>query len=374
MTALTTRKIPLCIPDIDPSETDLMLDAALSGWLAHGPYNQRFEADFARRLGVEYALSLNSCTAALFLAIQAQGIRGEVIMPSFTFVASANATLTAGAIPVFADVDYHTCNIAPDAIEAAITPRTEAIMPVHYGGQPCAMDRIAAIAAKHGLALIEDSAEMRSASGSLWRSSTGYVNDPNVNQGSLKTAGVDVKVSYRLSMSSMGSLLFALDGSYLENLITQPIPGGGGWDCKGLFGPTCGGGNPAWRHVFNTTWSTPWSGLDMTLRWRYFGAVSSESATTNPYLQKAAYLPLSNIAAYSWFDLSGSFNVTKGLRMQLGINNILDKSPPIVTGVDCSTSSPAGANCNGNTFPGVYDAMGRYISTNLQAQSEERSC
>ena len=209
---------------------------------------------------------------------------------------------------------------------------------------------------------------VRSASGSLWRSSTGYVNDPNVNQGSLKTAGVDVKVSYRLSMSSMGSLLFALDGSYLENLITQPIPGAGDWDCKGLFGPTCGGGNPAWRHVFNTTWSTPWSGLDLTLRWRYFGSVSSESATTNPYLQKAAYLPLSNIAAYSWFDLSGSFNVIKGVRMQLGINNILDKSPPIVTGVDCSTSSPAGANCNGNTFPGVYDAMGRYVFINLQAQ------
>ncbi|HEX4388158.1 MAG TPA: TonB-dependent receptor [Steroidobacteraceae bacterium] len=208
----------------------------------------------------------------------------------------------------------------------------------------------------------------RDANGSLWRSSNGFVDDPNVNQGSLKTAGVDAKASYRLGMGGAGSMLFSLEGTYLENLITQPIAGGGSYDCKGLFGATCGGGNPSWRHVFNTTWSTPWAGLDLTFRWRHFGAVSSESATTNPFLQKSAYPPLSNIAAYDWFDLSGSFNVTKGIRLQLGINNILDKAPPLVTGVDCSTSSPAGANCNGNTFPGVYDAMGRYVFMTLTAQ------
>jgi perosamine synthetase len=159
MSETQKRKIPLCVPDIEAAETDLMVEAVLSGWLAHGKHNHDFEERFAALLGVKYALSLNSCTAALFLGIAAQGIKGEVIMPSFTFVASANAVLTAGAMPVFVDIDYDTCNINPAAIEAAITPRTEAIMPVHYGGQPCQMDKIMAIAEKHGLAVIEDSAE-----------------------------------------------------------------------------------------------------------------------------------------------------------------------------------------------------------------------
>jgi outer membrane receptor protein involved in Fe transport len=120
--------------------------------------------------------------------------------------------------------------------------------------------------------------------------------------------------------------------------------------------------------VFNATWSTPWDGLDLNLRWRYFGSNSSESATTNPFLQKTPYLPLAHIAAFNYLDLTGTFNLYKNIRMELGINNIADKSPPIVTGVDCSTSSPAGANCNGNTFPGVYDAMGRYLFATVTAQ------
>lgn len=156
---MSTRNIPLCIPDITAEDTDLMMEAVLSGWLAHGKHNQAFEEQFASLVGVNHALSLNSCTAALFLAIAAQNIGGEVIMPSFTWVATANAALTAGAQPIFVDIDYDTCNINPDAIEAAITPRTEAIMPVHFGGQPANMEKIMAIAQKHGLAVIEDSAE-----------------------------------------------------------------------------------------------------------------------------------------------------------------------------------------------------------------------
>lgn len=156
---MSQRHIPLCIPDIQVEDTDLMLEAVMSGWLAHGKHNQELEEKFAELIGVKYALSLNSCTAALFLAVIGQKITGEVIMPSFTWVATANATLTAGAKPVFVDIDYDTCNINPDAIEAAITPKTEAIMPVHYAGQPANMTRIVEIAHKHGLALIEDSAE-----------------------------------------------------------------------------------------------------------------------------------------------------------------------------------------------------------------------
>ena len=151
--------IPLCIPNIGDEEVQAAVEVMKSGWLTHGPKNTEFEEEFAKYIGVKRAISLNSCTSALPMAIQALGIRGEVILPSFTFVASANAVITAGARPVFADIYYDTCNINPDDIEEKITENTEAIMPVHYGGQSCEMDRIIEIANKHHLAVIEDSAE-----------------------------------------------------------------------------------------------------------------------------------------------------------------------------------------------------------------------
>jgi iron complex outermembrane receptor protein len=208
----------------------------------------------------------------------------------------------------------------------------------------------------------------RDATGSLWRSTNGYVIDPNVNQGQLKTEGIDLKASYRLALTGLGSLLFSLEGSHLKDLITTPLTGGPSWDCTALFGATCGGGNPKWRHVFNATWSTPWDGLDLNLRWRYFGSNSAESATTNLFLAATPYLPLANVAAYNYIDLTGTFNVYKNVRLELGVNNIADKAPPVIVGVDCSTSSPSGANCNGNTFPGVYDALGRYLFAHVTAQ------
>jgi len=151
--------VPLCVPDVTDADVARVVEVLRSGWLTHGPYNKQLEADFARYMGVKHAVSVNSCASALYLAVLALGIRGEVIMPSFTFVATANAAVTAGATPVFADIRYDTCNIDPAAIEAAITSRTEAIMPVHYGGQACDMDAIMTIAQRHGLAVIEDSAE-----------------------------------------------------------------------------------------------------------------------------------------------------------------------------------------------------------------------
>jgi iron complex outermembrane recepter protein len=213
----------------------------------------------------------------------------------------------------------------------------------------------------------------RDASGSLWRSQAGFVIDPTDNEGSLATRGIDLKASYRVPMATLGSLLFSLEGTHLQSLSTTPIPagspgGGGSYDCVGLFGSTCGAANPKWRHVFNGTWSTPWDGLDVNLRWRYIGSDTSELTTTNPFLQGPAYLPLSKIPAFSYFDLTGTFNVYKNVRLELGVNNLFDKAPPLITGADCSTGSPAGANCNGNTFPGVYDSMGRYLFAHITAQ------
>jgi iron complex outermembrane recepter protein len=210
----------------------------------------------------------------------------------------------------------------------------------------------------------------RDSTGSLWLSRQGYVTDTVVNEGQLRTSGIDVKASYRLAMTGLGSLLFSLEGTHLQDLITTPVPGGGSYDCKGLYGPTCGANNPNWKSVFNVTWSTPWDGLDVNLRWRYIGGSTSESSTSNPFLSSTSfYPPLAHIPAFSYFDLTTTFNVYKNVRLELGVNNIADKVPPIVpSDSDCSTASPAGANCNGNTYPGVYDAMGRYVFAHITAQ------
>ena len=152
-------KIPLCIPYTGQEEIDAVSEVIESGWYAHGPKNHEFEEGFADYLGIKHAFSMNSCTSALHLAVEGLGITGEVILPSFTFVASANAVITGGGRPVFADISYDTCNIDPDSIERMISADTEAIMPVHFGGQSADMTAIMGIAEKHHLQVIEDSAE-----------------------------------------------------------------------------------------------------------------------------------------------------------------------------------------------------------------------
>lgn len=152
-------KIPLCIPYVGPAEENALLEVLRSGWYAHGPKNKEFEAGFASLLGVRHAISMNSCASALEVALLAQDIRGEVILPSFTFVASANAVVTAGATPVFADIDVNTHNLNAASLVAAVTDATEAIMPVHVGGLVCNMTEIMCVADRYGLAVVEDSAE-----------------------------------------------------------------------------------------------------------------------------------------------------------------------------------------------------------------------
>jgi len=151
--------IPLGKADIDEKEINLVVDVLKSGWLAHGPKTKEFEQMFADYIGTKHALSVNSCTSALHLVVEALEIKGDVILPSFTFVASANAVVTAGANPVFVDIEKDTRNINPDEIEKRITDKTSAIMPVHYAGHPCDMKRIMEIAESHDLVVIEDSAE-----------------------------------------------------------------------------------------------------------------------------------------------------------------------------------------------------------------------
>lgn len=149
-------------PHIDEAEVDEVLACLRSGWLGTGPKVAQFERDFAafRRASLTQAAAVNSCTAALHISMLAADIEfgSEVITTPLTFCATVNAILHAGLVPVLADVVPCTQNIDADAIEAAITPRTRAILPVHFAGRPCDMGRIMEIARKHGLVVIEDCA------------------------------------------------------------------------------------------------------------------------------------------------------------------------------------------------------------------------
>jgi dTDP-4-amino-4,6-dideoxygalactose transaminase len=153
-------------PAIEEPEIAEVVATLRSGWIGTGPRVARFEHMFAAFTGAPYAIAVSSCTAALHLSMLAGGIgRGdEVITTPMTFCATANAIVHTGATPVFVDVERETGNIDPGRIEAAITPRTKAILPVHYAGRPCRMDRIEPIARRHGCLLIEDAAHAIEAS------------------------------------------------------------------------------------------------------------------------------------------------------------------------------------------------------------------
>lgn len=152
--------IPVSSPLISEDEIAEVADTLRSGWLTTGPKVKRFEEEFAQYIGSKHAVAVNSCTGALHLTLVAAGIgqSDEVITTPFTFIATANVILHVGAKPVFVDITPDTFNIDVEKIEAAITPKTKAIMPVHYAGQPCEMDEILEIARKHNLLVIEDAA------------------------------------------------------------------------------------------------------------------------------------------------------------------------------------------------------------------------
>jgi perosamine synthetase len=152
--------IPFHRPAIDKNEIQSVVETLESGWLTTGHKVKKFEEEFGRYIGCQYAIAVNSCTAALHLALEAIGIEegDEVIVPTMTFTASAEVVLYFKAKPVFVDCLADTFNIDPDQIERAITSRTRAIMPVHFGGQPCDMKPILEIARRHRLYIIEDAA------------------------------------------------------------------------------------------------------------------------------------------------------------------------------------------------------------------------
>jgi dTDP-4-amino-4,6-dideoxygalactose transaminase len=156
----TTAFVPFAPPDLGRAEIDEVRATLESGWLSTGPRVRRFEQDFAAYTGAPHALALNSCTAALHLSLLATGVSAgdEVVTTPLTFCATANAIVHTGATPVFADIDPITWNLDPSAVASVLSPRTRAIIPVHYAGRPADMQVFETLARPREIVLIEDAA------------------------------------------------------------------------------------------------------------------------------------------------------------------------------------------------------------------------
>jgi perosamine synthetase len=156
-----TQQIPLSAPWIDGREEELVVETLRSGQLSLGPMIDRFEDALAAQTGATRVAAVSSGTAGLHLCMRLAGVGAgdEVVTTPYSFVASANCALYEGASPVFADIDPDTLNLDPAAVEAAITPRTKAILPVHIFGYPAELGELEAIAERHGLAIVEDACE-----------------------------------------------------------------------------------------------------------------------------------------------------------------------------------------------------------------------
>jgi dTDP-4-amino-4,6-dideoxygalactose transaminase len=160
MATADTSFLPFALPDTDGAELAEIAAALESGWVTTGPKTRQFEAEFAAMVGAQHAIAVNSCTAAMHLALEAIGLQrnDEVITTPYTFAATAEVVRYFDARPIFVDVEPCSLNMRPDLIEAAITERTRAILPVHIAGLPAEMDSIRAVARRYNLPVIEDAA------------------------------------------------------------------------------------------------------------------------------------------------------------------------------------------------------------------------
>jgi iron complex outermembrane recepter protein len=201
------------------------------------------------------------------------------------------------------------------------------------------------------------------ADGSLWIGTEGYVTDGTYNLGQQDARGIDLTLNYGLDMGFAGHLGFNLASTYNLKLSTEPVPGGGFYDCAGYYGPTCGAPTPRIKSDLRMNWNTPLKGLDAWATWRLVGPVKIENLSQNPLLANtvAPFTQVGNqIPGFNYLDLGASYQVAKQVTVRVGVNNVLDKDPPVI-----ALSYLPGVLGNGNTFPQVYDAMGRYMFLNL---------
>lgn len=206
--------------------------------------------------------------------------------------------------------------------------------------------------------------------GNLWLNVTnlangGYITDTNTNIGGLTTKGIDLNGSYARKFGHLGSLNVSFVGTYLQHLDVNPV-GNVKYNCAGFYGLQCGTPNPKWRHKFRVGFTLP-DGLGISAQWRYFSKVKDDTLSTNPNLAQTganAARPLdAKLNSRSYFDVALTAHVGDRYNLRLGVNNILDKDPPLAgtnaSGAYGARSAPPFGN--GNTFPQVYDSLGRYM-------------
>ena len=194
--------------------------------------------------------------------------------------------------------------------------------------------------------------------GSLWTGSS-FIEAGNANVAGFKTAGLDVGIDTGFKLQGMGRIDISALGTLLQKYESEPVVGTPTYDCVGYHGATCGTPNPKWRHRATLTWNTPYD-LSVSTSWRYIGGVDDEGKSDNGSLNGSFSSPNKSLPSMSYFDLSMSYTFMKAFTLRAGVRNLFDKDPPLAV-----TGAPFG---NGNTYPTVYDALGRQLSLNLTAK------
>lgn len=206
----------------------------------------------------------------------------------------------------------------------------------------------------------------RDPAGSLWLTSGGYIVDYEINIGSVRTKGLEFNGNYSHEIGALGRLGLnfvgtALDQYRVDNGLTER------YDCAGYYGPTCENPRPKWRHKVRATFTTA-SGISLSAQWRYLSAVKVEYRNpSDTFTHAPIYAQDAKIGAQSYFDLTVSADIGDHLSWRLGATNLLDKQPPLVSSGSSSGVNSAcnGTYCSGNTYPGTYDSLGRYVFTGI---------
>ena len=202
--------------------------------------------------------------------------------------------------------------------------------------------------------------------GTLWLLPQASIVGTNLNLGSQRTSGLDIAATYNQKIGAMGNVSVSYAATLLRKLEVEELPGQGSYDCVGYYGSNkCGSPNPEYRHKLRATWNTPWD-IEAAITWRHLSKVLAQETSGNILLNLAdpsatpPKLPAlvadkeRELAAQNYLDLAAAWTVTKGFTVSLGVNNVLDKDPPI-------TAKLATGQGNGNTYPSVYDALGRKV-------------
>jgi outer membrane receptor protein involved in Fe transport len=206
----------------------------------------------------------------------------------------------------------------------------------------------------------------RDSLGTLWALPSGKIVALNENLGGYNTSGIDFGLNYGLPLAGLGTLGFNFLGTWLNKWEFEPIKGAGKFDCAGFFGPQCSqakGPLPTWRHKVRATWATPWD-VQMAVTWRHINKIANETTSSDPLLNAPTDATDRELAARDYFDFAVAWNINKTFTLRAGINNIFDKDPPIVSSI---LADPAIFG-NGNTFPQMYDTLGRLVFVNAVAK------